>query len=37
MIKISENCRYKFTRDELVDIARRQASLMNDLIEAANV
>lgn len=32
MIKISENCRYKFTRDELVDIARRQASLMNDLI-----
>jgi hypothetical protein len=32
MIKISENCRYKFTRHELVDIARRQASLMNDLI-----
>lgn len=32
MIEIMEQCRYQFTRDEMVDIAKRQAGLMNELI-----
>src|SRR5579872_269778 len=32
MLKFNEQCKYRFQPNELVDIAKRQASLMNDKI-----